>query len=210
MAELRSPLIARGYLTFDALLGALLFDRLGDPDAAHEAIPIRKTEGLFHASAAVYDVKEVRQVSITASLRARHDLSDHLLKKNRDGTRLHRTLGETRRRDYGNVLSSYRAMETPTVTWHCEGDLDAIGDLLADADFIGKKRTAGFGQVASWDVRDGETDGLTDANGRPLRPIPVPLFTGDRSLPVQDAAWRPAYWDPGNRAPCYAPPLRFA
>lgn len=207
VATLRSPIIARGYLTFDALLGALLFDRLGDPDKAHASIPLQQTDGLFHASAAIFEPAGTRTISFAASLRARHDLSPDLFKKNRAGTRVYRTMGERRRRDFGNVLSTYRASETGTVTWHCVGDLEAIADLLQDADFIGKKRTAGFGQVSEWDYADTDLDGLVDTGGKPLRPIPFDMFDGDRSLPVQDAAWKPAYWDPANRAPCYAPPM---
>lgn len=206
-AELKSPIIVRGYLTFDALLGALLFDRLHDPDKAHEAIPLKCTDGLFHASAAMLEPCEIRSVSFAASLRARHDLDADLFRKKPDGSRVYRTMGERRRRDYGNVLSSYRAVETPKVTWHCVGDQDAIIDLLAEAEFIGKKRSAGFGQVSAWDCEGSDLDGLTNHRGEPLRPIPAHMFAGDRSLPVQDAAWKPAYWNPANRAPCYAPPL---
>ncbi|WP_281015968.1 hypothetical protein [Minwuia sp. IMCC3077] len=207
IAKLKSPIIARGYLTFDALLGALLFDRLQDPDEAHAAIPLKCENGLYSASAAILEPFATRSVSFAASLRARHDLGPDLFRKNRDGSRIHRTMGERRRRDFGNVLSSYRANEATQVCWHCIGDLDAIADLLGDARFIGKKRTAGFGEVAGWDYSESDLDGVADQEGRPLRPVPADMFAGDRSLPVQDAAWKPAYWDPANRAPCFAPPL---
>ena len=207
IATLCTPIILRGYLTFDSLLAALLFDRLGDPEKAHAQIPIKQIDGLFNASAAVFEPSKQRPVNLAGSLRARHDLPDSLLKKNRAGTAVHHTISEKRRRDYGNVFSSYTAFEVKTVTWHCVGDYEAIADLLRDADFIGKKRTAGFGQVAAWDWSESEGDGLTTADGKPMRPIPFDMFEGDRSLPVQDAAWKPAYWDPANRAPCFAPPL---
>lgn len=206
-AELKSPIILKGYLTFDALLGALLFDRLQDPDKAHDAIPLRRTNGLFHASAAMMEPQEVRSVSFAASLRARHDLDADLFRKKSDGSRIYRTMSEHRRRDYGNVLSSYRTVETSSVSWHCVGDEEAILDLLGEAEFIGKKRSAGFGQVNAWDCEESDLDGLTGRLGEPLRPIPVHMFSGDRTLPVLDAAWKPAYWNPANRAPCYAPSL---
>jgi hypothetical protein len=33
------------------------------------------------------------------------------------------------------------------------------------------------------------------------------MFVGDRSSLKVDAAWRPAYWNPENRAVCHAPEL---
>ena len=84
-------------------------------------------------------------------------------------------------------------------------DIDQIEDLLGDAFFIGKKRTAGYGEVTNWDFKDSETDGLVDANEQPLRPIPAERFKGDKSLPMIDTAWKPAYWNLENRTTCYAP-----
>ena len=38
-ATLRTPIIIQGYMTFDALLGALLFERLQDVDKTHASMP---------------------------------------------------------------------------------------------------------------------------------------------------------------------------
>ena len=210
-AILKTPIIFRGYLTFDALLGALLFDRMGgEPEEAHAKIPIKKTNGLYHASAAIIEGGEdrIEKVSFSASLRAKHDLDPRLLKKNRDGKKLHHKLDEKRKRNFGNVFNTYRAISTPSVSWYCEGDRNAIEDILRrDARYIGKRRASGFGKVAEWkSATEAVFDGLMD-NNKPMRPIPADMFTGDRSLPVLDTAWKPAYWNPANRAPCYAPPL---
>ena len=41
-AHLLAPVVTGGgYMTFDGLLAALLFDRLQDVDTAHAAVPIR-------------------------------------------------------------------------------------------------------------------------------------------------------------------------
>jgi len=103
-------------------------------------------------------------------------------------------------------MSSYRTITTPNVRWICTGDLDQIEGLLGDLPFIGKKRAQGFGQVAGWSVEETELDPLLDESGAPRRPIPDHLFKGDKGLPKQDLAWKPAYWNLENRAPCYAPP----
>ena len=55
-AHMKTPFITGGgYMTFDALLAGILFDQLQDVEAAHASVPIKCTEGLFHASAAFYE-----------------------------------------------------------------------------------------------------------------------------------------------------------
>ena len=69
------------------------------------------------------------------------------------------------------------------------------------------KRFGGFTAVdkMSFDLKPGAIGGLIGPNGEPLRPIPVDRFDGDKSFPIIDAAWKPAYWNPVNSAACYAP-----
>ena len=204
-ATLRTPLIpGGGYLTFDSLLGALLFERLGEVEAAHNAIPLADTDGLFHASAAVFGPCLSRRVAFVANLRADHALDPDLLRKNRQG-RVYRKIGRTRRQDFGAVMNGYTAFDAPEATWYAEGCGEAVERLLEDAPFIGKRRASGFGEVLRWRVRPGDHDGVVGPFGDPLRPVPVPMFRGDANALKVDAAWRPAYWLPENRAVCYAP-----
>ena len=203
-AKLRSPLIKQGFLTFDGLLAAVLFDRCGDVEEAHSTIPILCTDGLFHASAAITMPVVPGSYSIAASMRADHDLDADLFPKNKSG-RIHRKMDRKRRRDLGNVLSSYPTISTPDVSWICTGDRDQISELLGDLQFIGKKRAQGFGEVIEWSVENTDLDPLLDENGAPRRPIPEHMFRGDQNLPQQDLTWRPAYWNLENRAVCYAP-----
>lgn len=208
-AGLRSPLIATGYMTFDALLAAALFDRIGNVEKAHDAIPIARTGELFAASGAILDKKSEavqetsRGVAIAANLRATHDLRPDLIARIRTG-RLPK-ISLARRREFGAVLSEYRLQHVHHVRWVVTCDLDAVTELLRDLPFIGKKRAQGFGEVSNWDAELADLDPLLDEAGHPRRPIPVDMFQGDRSLPISDAAWKPAYWNPAHRAPCYAP-----
>ncbi|MFY9319637.1 hypothetical protein [Lentibacter algarum] len=65
---LRTPIAARGFMTLDG--------QLGDVDAAHDAVPIKRTGDLFHASAMFTDDAEKQPFAIAASLRQRDlDLS---------------------------------------------------------------------------------------------------------------------------------------
>ena len=197
-ARLISPLIKQGQMTFDALLMAL---------KESEDIPVRQTNGLFHASSAILQEPTRGQVCFVGGLSAQHKLDPDLIKKKKDGKKLYKSIGLKRRRDFGNVIDYYPTFETPSVTWFCEGDPDEIIDLLRGVHFLGKKRAQGYGQVmeSGWSVDEDDLDGIVGPAGEPLRPVPADMFTGDRSLPLVDAAWRPPYWNPGNRAACYVP-----
>jgi len=205
-AHMKAPIIfGGGYATLDGLLGALLFDRLDDVDAAHAAIPLVSTEGLFHASAAIYEPIEEGRTTFVASLRAQHDLDPDLIRKSKDGTATHRAISTKRERDFGNVFNTYRRVVVPTIDWYAEGDPGAVMELLDEARFIGKRRASGFGEVERWMVEPDELDGITGHLDEPLRPVPVEMFRGDQTAIKADAAWRPAYWNPAHRAICFVP-----
>ena len=206
-ANLLTPIIfGGGYMTFDALLASILFDQLGDVEQAHSSVPIRATDGLFHASAAILEPIDQSRTSFVANLRADHSIDPDLIFKNKKGA-IYKAMGRTRRRDFGAVMNSYDMITTPTITWYVDGDPDLISSLIHDTTFIGKRRASGFGEVLSWDIEEGELDGLQGFSGEPLRPIPAERFDGDTSCLRVDAAWRPAYWHPMNRAICYAPEM---
>ena len=205
-AHMKTPIIlGGGYATLDGLLGALIFDDIGDVDAAHAAIPLLNTEGLFHASAAIYEPIEIGRTTFVASLRAQHDLDADLIKKNKDGTATHRAISTKRERDYGNVFNTYRRITTPTIDWYAEGDADAAKALLTGAHFIGKRRASGYGEVERWVIEADELDGITGHFDEPLRPVPIEMFKGNQTSVKADAAWRPAYWNPAHRAICFVP-----
>lgn len=206
-AHLKTPLIFQGHMTLDALLGSVLFDQLEDVEAAHSAIPIRCVDDLFFASSVNVETTDRTMVSFAAGLHAQHDLNPSWIKKSRDGTKLHTSIGLKRRRNFGNVLSSYPMHVAEKAFWYCTGDEDRIAELLSRVFFIGKKRSQGFGEVLRWEIDESDCDGLTDNHGNPLRPIPVSRLEGRKDLVVVDAAWKPAYWEPKNRAACYAPKM---
>lgn len=204
-ARLAAPIVfAGGYLTLDALLAAVLFERAGDVDAAHESVPLARSGGLFHASAAILEPWDSRPISFVANLRAAHALDPDLLLKNKRG-KVHRKIDRQRRKSFGAVKNSYAAVAAPEVAWFAEGDAEAVERLLQGVRFIGKRRASGFGEVSGWSFEEDDSDGVTGPFGEPLRPIPAEMFAGDTSALKVEAAWRPAYWSPENRAICYAP-----
>lgn len=203
-ADMVTPAII-STLTLDGLLGAILFDELQDVDKAHAAIPLRCSDGLYHASAAhTVGAVEFGKHGFIAGLRATHDLDVSLIKQGKNG-QPHRHLGLTRRSDFGNVMNGYQTVVAEAIQWHAEGDAEQVLELLQEVEFIGKKRTAGFGQVRGWQLMESDLDGITDAAGQPLRPVPLERWQGDQNALRADAAWRPAYWLPQHRAICAVP-----
>jgi hypothetical protein len=203
-ASLVTPAII-STLTLDGLLGAILFEDLQDIDKAHSAIPLQCQDGLYHASVAQFiDQIESGKHGFIAGLRASHDLDLDLIKQGKDGGP-HRFIGLTRRSDFGNVMNGYQTVVAKGIEWHAEGDPEEVLELLQEVEFIGKKRTAGFGQVRGWELIESDLDGITDKHGQPLRPVPLTMWNGDKDAVRADAAWKPAYWLPQHRAICAVP-----
>ena len=191
-------------MTFDALLASILFDQIGDVGEAHASIPIKCTDGLYHASAAYYELIDQSRVAFVANMRADHALDADLIHKKADGS-THKRLGRLRRSDFGAVMNSYTLLAAETITWFVEGDREVIHNLVSEVAFIGKRRASGNGEVSNWTIEDGELNGLLGLQNEPLRPIPEDMFNGDTSALRVDTGWKPAYWDPVNRAICYVP-----
>lgn len=205
-ALMKTPFVTGGgYMTFDALLAGILFDQLQDVDLAHSSVPIKCSQGLFHASAAIYESLDKSRIAFVANLRAEHSLHFDQIQKNKAGDGLHRRLGRTRRGDYGAVMNSYDSHFAEKVEWYVEGDADAIRALVEPVLFIGKRRASGFGEVSRWEIQESDMDGLVGMLDEPLRPIPVELFKGDPNSIKVEAAWRPAYWNLNHREICFAP-----
>jgi hypothetical protein len=196
-ATLSGPLITGGgYLTFDALLASATYSLTQDVDQAHNHLPVRRESGLYYASAAIYEALSIGKHSIVQGFRPDDVWLDHnLLKKNKAGS-VHTKFSNLS----DNILNTYKAINTDSVTWYCEGDAEKIQKLLAHLPMIGKKRVC---TVMDWTVEEGDLDGLHGYADEPLRPVPVEMWTGDKSGPIVDAAWRPAYWDAAGRRACY-------
>ena len=203
--RLGSPLVTGGgYMTLDALLAAILFDSGSTVEDAHTQIPLQNTKGLWHGSAAIYETVEVGRQAFVANLRANHDLDSDLVAKNKHG-KVHSKISLLRRQQFGAVMNGYSYLVTEAVTWYGEGDAVQVEQLLRSVGFIGKRRASGFGEVKAIELTESESDGVVSVFGEALRPVPQELFTGDKSSIRGDAAWKPAYWRPENRAICYLP-----
>lgn len=196
-ATLSGPLMTGGgYLTFDALLASAVFSLTQDVDQAHNQLPLKQFDGLYYASAAIFEPLAIGKVAIVQSMRPDDVWLDHQwLKKNKQGA-VHTKFSNLS----DNILNSYKTITAPSLTWYCQGDADRIRALLLHLPMIGKKRVC---SVTQWVVEEGELDGVHGYADEPLRPVPVALWDGDQRGPIVDAAWRPAYWDAAGRTACF-------
>ena len=199
-AKMRSPFIRVGYMTLDGLLAAIRFEETGAIEVAHADLPLANTDGLWHASGAIFEPMDKARVVFIAGFRPSHSIDPDLIKKNTQG-QLHKKFDTS----LTNVMNTYPMVTAPVITWYAEGDGERIRQMLEPVQFIGKRRSSGFGEVKQWVVEPDDLDGLVGPFGEPLRPVPVDMFKGDKSGPVVDAARRPAYWNVENRAACFAP-----
>ncbi len=197
-AAMRSPFICVGYMTLDGLLAAIRFEESGDIDDAHTNLPLVINKGLWHASGAIFEPLDKGRAVFIAGLRPGHSIDPDLIKKNKHG-QLHKKFDSS----LTNVMNTYPVITAPEITWYAEGDGEQIQRMLEPVHFIGKRRASGFGEVRQWKVEPDELDGVVGPFGDPLRPVPVDMFNGDKSGPVVEAAWRPAYWNVENRAACF-------
>lgn len=213
-AKMRTPVISTtGYLTLDALLAARIFEMTGSVERAHNETPVGMLEGMPMASAAIHEDAVITKRAFTGSLRVTHELPISLIEQRKTkqqanefippAATVHRNPFETK---FKSILNSgYQQTSATSIRWYAHADADAVSKLLDGIEFIGKRRSAGFGQVQYWSVDPTDANPLADANGHPLRPIPAHLYTGPRDIPMTDAAWRPAYWDIRNRSACFVP-----
>jgi hypothetical protein len=199
-AHLRSPVIQRGYSTLDALLMAVL--ARGDvSDLLH------RVDGLYYASAgfAVGVIGESR-AAFVASMRAEHTPGwRQVIQSNTRGGDVQ--IGVKRQREGGNVLNSYTAWVARAVEWYATGHMDQVLATVHGVPFIGKRRSAGYGEVQHWEVEPGDLDGVVGYLGEPLRPVPTERWTAGGDWVPMEAAWKAPYWDVRNRTRCFVPEL---
>ena len=160
-AKLRVPIILKGYTTLDALLMSIL----GKGDVSNL---LKCMDDLYFASAALpEDLGITQKASFVASMRPEQtpewrdiikpNTNTEGLPTNADlqgSKRLNDLkIGLARQREAGNILSSYSARYTPSVEWHAIGIGEAVYDVLKETTFLGKRRTAGYGEEDEWCLR---------------------------------------------------------
>lgn len=197
-ARLRAPIIQIGHLTLDALLMAVL--ARGDVSDL-----LRCEDELYHASAGfLRDQIADGKAAFVASMRPEHTpgWADVIKPNTRQGDV---QIGLTRQREAGNIINAYTARVANSIEWYATGRMREVHAVVEQIPFIGKRRSAGYGEVITWEVEAGGPGGLVGWVSEPLRPIPTDRWThGGDWIPVE-AAWKAPYWDVRNRTRCFLP-----
>jgi hypothetical protein len=185
--------------TLDGLLAYFVYQQTGDLGLAHEGLPLAKTDGVYHASSAIFE-NFFNNVAITHTGALKHEHIDHEMIKGSA------KWGNTRQRDCGNVMSSYIGHLTQAIWYFFESKKpQEVEQILGRLTHLGKGNRKGWGQIDNAiELNSANVNGLVDSSGNPLRPIPMDKdFRVNPESIRADVTWRPAYWNHENSAPCF-------
>ena len=93
-----------------------------------------------------------------------------------------------------------------------QGDIEQVASLLAEITHVGKKRTYGYGQVATWELHQLDADVLPlSHDNRLIKAIPLTatvetdVLTPERDVERQArfAGWTPPYWHGACMDACF-------
>lgn len=150
-------------------------------------LPLEYRSGVAVASSMIYE-KEAPQYS-DFWRKGWHDADDDLVDFGKDKPKIHVGRGW-----YKNFLSPLNLTVLTQVSWTFRSpDVAAVIYLLDHVPGVGKKVSAGHGEVERWEVV--ETPGASI-----VRPVPVRLAGDGGELAV--CGWRPPVWEPDNQELC--------
>lgn len=184
----------------DALLMAAvaLRDQLPPPEVEviDIPIPVERERGIYLCTQAIYEIEEYDRhwINRRFPIEEAQSIGAPSVK------RVQLTAGPTK---------SYRIpvevgyLKDARAEWYCVGDADAIRALLTFATHLGKKRSVGKGEIASWTVEECEAwNGFPlMKDGRPLRPLPLDwpgVTDAERAFRVLT----PPYWQRWREEEC--------
>lgn len=162
--SLTTPVILSHQTTLDGILAGLILQETGDMNKALSALPLAKQAGVWCGSC-IFLQSPVLTNEIVMGPRQ---------KQMADGGSKH---------EFRNRQTYVRAFSTPSAYFMGEGDLAEVKRLVSGMTGIGKKRSAGYGQIniSSSDFIDlanpRQQGALMLSDGTPSRPIPVPVWS---------------------------------
>jgi len=174
-----SPIIATDLIHLDAVLAYALYKHTNNLDDAHNRLPLKKTNGVYHASAFRLQ-SPIRCVNADFNGSIRNsDLDTALFKPNSsNGTRY--LYIDTVRGEHKANLDAYLAYESlhSMGYFYAHGDKDEIEALLTTYVVgIGKKCHLGFGEITSIEIEIIQEDiSLFDPQMGVMRSIPLHLL----------------------------------
>ena len=224
IASLKTPVILSRdtFLTFDALLAALIYRQTDSLEAAHTQIPLARTEGVWHGSAAFLDSVARKTIgpAFKAGITPREEMwaPAYQTGTGRNRNRILVKRVDTARGPYQTRLDQYVGIAASTVTWFAHGDVQRVRELLLDLSSVGAKTRQGWGRIERLDIEELDDDlsmaYVTPQGATPMRPIPVQAWVEmghqlDDCL-VIDTVATPPYLEASRRERCVVPPARTA
>ncbi|MDE3021364.1 MAG: hypothetical protein KGI54_05845 [Pseudomonadota bacterium] len=175
--DLASPVIpTKGWLTLDAILGAQLFRETGDMEVAHENIPLAKTKGVWHGSAAFFDIGETGRAAFGRSMKLSDLLEGNWVPFGK--TKYPYFVDQSRNQaanQWGAKLNTYPTLSSEHVYWFGKGDMEQVAKLfngIREGWGIGKKVSHGYGRIQSVMIEECDIDrSFQLQDGSPARPI---------------------------------------
>lgn len=229
-AGLQTPVILTtdAYLTLDSLLGAAVFARTGEAEAAVQEIPLAQTDGIFHGSAGFLDsvllkapgagfklgIQPTEEMWLPAYQTGTSE-DKATGRKFRNNKRLVRRV-DTVRGEYSTTLDAYSAFAAAQITWFGCGEMKAVRDLLGEITSVGKKSRQGWGAIVGFHLEEIDVDLSLSRQrrgmDRPMRPIPAATWQAwgrdiTPALLTRECAVRPPYFC-GPKIRCVVPATR--
>ena len=224
---LDTPIIfgSRAFLTLDALLTALIFERTGDAESAMSSVPLARTGDICHGSAA-FLMGEVQPAPAgTAVFRGGlqpREASEpgfawpsRKIKGRRQYTAINQKSGA-----YRNTLDAYEALEAERIVWFGRGDISAVSELLGELTHVGRKVRQGYGRLVPGSMRiesreeDRSIAWTLEDGAIPMRPVNVDAWQalgfGAEGLRIEAATDRMPYFDARGQRLCVLPSTRRA
>ena len=219
VAHLGTPVIlTRGRLTLDSILAAQIYRETEDFNYANANIPLLRTDGVWHGSAALFGMGDPHYAPFGRSMKM-DDLENGCWKPLRGK---YPFFVDQARNDPGSanqwraMFNTYAATASDKVIWFGHGDISSVRRLMAslmEGGGVGKKTSHGYGRINEVNVVPVQNDySLVLPDGRPARPVPVDVWLamGGADIPsVARETFMPPYFDNNLAVSCVVPPVRF-
>ena len=203
-----TPVALSHLLHLDGLLGYALTARGG----SLEDLPLRRTDGVWHASAAMLETGMfgAAQVAVQKIKALKDDSAPEGLFNGIK--KAERTVGAMSTK-YRSVLGEFMTWAGVRALWFTgNGDVDSVRDLLSDIRGIGGRMSVGYGRVghiSKEEIGNNNEAGLVIKDGIAARTIPVDVWTSwGKSLhpraEIRNARPKPPYWT-GEATRCVEP-----
>ena len=190
--ELLEPVLVNRSVSFDGILAHMNYRRTGDAETAHLSLPLASIGGIYQASELLFLGPAIPR-TVQYVMNPRWDRFGSGELADGHGKPVRKIIARGARKP---TLDRYEAVSARRAFAVARGDAGAVEDLIGGLDAVGKKsRSRGFGRVK--DVRVDLLDkapntlGYTDFDGRPVRVVPVAVWTG-LNLSSENVSFGPA------------------